>query len=95
MRALPRAEPPGCAREWPELQERHTQGEPEIDGLLQGVSALGEMRQGLQRLLEARYGLLVGGTPTSPGSSLTGVNEGLVPHLSPKCMLCKPVDLGG
>jgi hypothetical protein len=40
-------------------KERRPQGEPEIDGLLAGVTRLWQMRQGIERLLEIPHGLTV------------------------------------
>jgi hypothetical protein len=53
-----------------EHKERIAQVEPEIDGLLQGITTFREMLQSAQRLLEARHCLSVGRARLRLGASL-------------------------
>lgn len=63
--------------------EHTAQVEAEVNGLLTGEPALGEMRQGFHRLLKAGDSLPVRGTHARLGSGLLAVCRGLVPHLPP------------
>jgi hypothetical protein len=60
---------------------------PEIDGLRTRVSALGEMLQGRQRLLQVRHCLSVGRACTRLDTRLSAIGQGLLPHLTPECMV--------
>ena len=76
-------------------QERRAQGKPEIDGLLDGVALLRQMREGTERLLEIPHGLAVGRPRHGLLPRLPAVRQGLVPHLPPQGMMGQAFDLLG
>src|SRR6266849_4730463 len=51
------------------------------------------MREGSERLLEARYRFPVGGACGSLRSGLTEVGDGLVPDLAPEGMMSEAINL--
>ena len=76
-----------------EAVERDLKIEPEVDGLLARLGALGQMRQGAEGLLEAAHGLPVRGSRHGLGGGLAEVRHGLRPHLAPQGVLRQPLDL--
>src|SRR5712691_11839754 len=62
-----------------EYKERIAQVEPEIDGLLEGLTTFRKMLQRAQRLFEARHRLAVSRARHRHGARLPGVAERLVP----------------
>src|SRR3990172_3382390 len=68
---------------------------PDINGLLQRLAALGQMWEDAQRLLEVRHRLPVGGSRERFGSGLTKVGRGLLPHLAAQGVMGQPFDLFG
>ena len=78
-----------------EYQERRPQVESEVDGLLLRGTALREMREGCQGLLDARHNLSQGRTRERLGTGLPTVRHGLVPDLASEGMLRQPFCLLG
>ncbi len=76
-----------------EADERSLEFEPEVDGLLARLGALGQMPQGAEGLLEAAHGLPVGGARDGLGGGLAQVRHGLRPHLPPQGVLREPLDV--
>jgi hypothetical protein len=70
-----------------ERTERRTQGEPQIDGLLRRVAAVGEVLQGNQCLLEGSPCLSIGRAGKRLVPSLSEIGHGLVPALAPQRMV--------
>src|SRR3990170_639506 len=58
-----------------ERHERAPEVEAEVYGLLEGRAALGQMREGPERLLEMRHGLPVRRLREGPGAGLAAVGE--------------------
>ncbi len=83
-------EDPRLFAEW---QQGIAQVEPQIDGLFQRVAALGEVRQGCERLLKTRDGFAVRRAGRCPSPGLLAIGEGLVPHLAPHGMVGQAVHL--
>src|SRR5262249_40940737 len=65
-----------------ERQQDIPQVATQIDGLLDGVTALGELRQGGQRLLERPCSLAIGRPCYGLLPRLPMVSQGLVPHFT-------------
>ena len=63
--------------------KRHAQGEPQIDGLLDGITRFRQMREGAERLLEVPHGLAVGRPRHDFLPRLPAVCQGLGPYLAP------------
>ena len=57
--------------------------------------ALGQVREGLEGLLEGGHRLAERGAVPGPGAGLLAVGHGLVPHLAPQGMVRQPFDLLG
>jgi hypothetical protein len=66
-----------------ERQEGGAQIESQVNGLRQCVAALGELRQGIERLLKIRHGFTIRRAGYCPNPSLPTVCHGLVPYLAP------------
>src|SRR5437879_2728438 len=66
----------------PEGRERTANLQPEIDALLDRFATLGKMCEGCERLFEACDRFPVGRPGGRLHSGLTGVSDGLVPHLA-------------
>jgi hypothetical protein len=81
--------------DFPESPECRPQVEPEVDGLLLRGTALREMREGCQGLLEARHDLSQGRARIRLGTGLPTVRHRLVPDLAPEGMLGQPFRLLG
>ena len=79
----------------PSIQSAGPQVESEVDGLLLRGTALREMREGCQGLLEARHNLSQGRTRERLGTGLPTVRHGLVPDLASEGMLRQPFCLLG
>ena len=75
--------------------QRASQREAEIDGQPPGVAVLGQVREGLEGLLEGGHRLTERGAVVGPGAGLLAVGHGLVPHLAPQGMVRQAVDLLG
>ena len=72
-------------------QEIHRQAE--IEGQPPGVAMLGQVREGLEGLLEGGHRLAERGALVRPGAGPLAVGHGLVPHLAPQGMVGEPFDL--
>ena len=59
--------------------ERCPHGKPEVDGLLTGCATLRQMLEGSERLLEIKYGFVVGGPRHGFRCGLLEIRNGLVP----------------
>ena len=77
------------------LIEGMAQAKADIDGLLVTFATLGEVRQGPQRLLQARHRLPSGRAGHRLVARLAAVGDGLVPHLTPQGMVGQPFHLVG
>ena len=75
--------------------QRASQSEAEIDGQHPGVAVLGQVREGLEGLLEGGHRLAERGAVVGPGAGLLAVGHGLVPHLAPQGMVRQAFDLLG
>src|SRR5436190_16282095 len=62
--------------------QRRAQVKAQVDGLLAHFTTLGEMGEGLQRLLKVRHRLPIGRTCQRLGPRLPTVEEHLLPHLA-------------
>ena len=70
----------------PSLSQSSSAGHPseaEVEGQHPGVAVLGQVREGLEGLLEVSHRLAERGTVVGPGTGLLAVGHGLVPHLAP------------
>ena len=72
-----------------------SQREAELDGQHPGVAGLGQVREGLEGLLEGGHRLAERGAVVGPGAGLLAVGHGLVPHLAPQGMVRQAFDLLG
>ena len=61
--------------------------------LFKGVTTLGKMRQGGQRLLVGGHGFPMRRTPSRSGAGLSEVAQGLVPVLASQGVVRQPFDL--
>jgi hypothetical protein len=75
--------------------QRVSQRETELNGQHSGIAGLGQVREGLERLLEGGHRLAERGTVVGPGASLPAAGHGLVPHLAPQGMVRQTFDLLG
>jgi hypothetical protein len=71
------------------------QREAELDGQYSGVAGLGQVREGLEGLLEGGHRLAECDAVEGPGAGLLAVGDGFVPYLAPQGMLRQAVDLLG
>ena len=71
------------------------QSEAELDRQHPGVAVLGQVREGLEGLLEVAHRLAERGTVIGLGAGLLAVGHGLVPHLAPQGMVRQAFDLLG
>ena len=78
-----------------ERAEGYAQGEPEVDGLLEGVAPLRQVREGAERLLKGPCGLTGSRPRQGLLPRLAAVRHGLVPHLPPQGMVGQPFHLLG
>ena len=85
-------EAPPMLSQW---AQRASQSEAEIDGQHPGVAVLGQVREGLEGLLEGGHRLAERGAVVGPGAGLLAVGHGLVPHLAPQGMVRQAFDLLG
>ena len=76
-----------------ERKEGRVEVESQIDSLLAGVTHVGEVLEGSQRLLQVRHGLPQGRARIRLCTSLTAVGDGLLPHGTPQSVVGKPFDL--
>ena len=67
-----------------QLAQRASQREAEIDGQHPGVAVLGQVREGLESLLEGGHRLAERSAVPGPSASLLIVGHGLVPHFAPQ-----------
>ena len=79
----------------PSARQRASQSEAELDGQHPGVAVLGQVREGLEGLLEGGHRLAERGAVVGPGAGLLAVGDGLVPHLAPQGMVRQAFDLLG
>ena len=82
-------------REFCQREERVSQVEADIDGLLQRLASLGEMGQRRQRLLEVRERLPVGRAGEGLGPGLPEVGHRLLPRFAPQRVVGQPFDVLG
>ena len=75
--------------------QRACHSEAEIDGQHPGVAVLGQVREGLEGLVEVGHRLAERGAVVGPGAGLLAVGHGLVPHLAPQGMVRQAFDLLG
>ena len=73
--------------------QRGCHSEADLDGQPPGVAVLGQVREGLEGLLEGGHRLAERGTVEGPGTGLLAVRDGLVPHLAPQGMVRQAFDL--
>ena len=59
-----------------------------------GIAVLGQVRQGLEGLLEGGPGLTERGAVVGPGTGLLAVGDGLGPHLAPQGMVRQALSWG-
>ena len=85
-------EAPPILSQW---RQRASQREAELDGQPPGVAVLGQVREGLEGLLEGGHRLAERGAVVGPGAGLLAVGHGLVPHLAPQGMVRQAFDLLG
>src|SRR5215831_8251461 len=78
-----------------QLDQLVSQSEAELDGPYSGVAVLGQVREGLESLLEGGHRLAEGGAVVGPGAGLPAVGDGLVPHLAPQGMVRQALHLLG
>ena len=71
------------------------QSEAEIDGPHPRCRVLGQVREGLKRLLEGGHGLAERRAVDGPGAGLLAVGQGLLPDLTPQGMVRQAFDLLG
>jgi hypothetical protein len=64
--------------------QRGCQSEAELNGQPSGVAGLGQVREGLESLLEGSHRLAERSAVVGPGTSLLAVDDGLVPRLAPQ-----------
>ena len=89
------AEMPEAGLEVTERPERVSEGEANVDGLLQRRRRLGKMAQGHQRLLEVGCRLAVGRPCEGFGPGLSQVRHRLLPHLAPEGVVGELFDVLG
>ena len=78
-----------------ERAEGYAQGEPEVDGLLEGVAPLRQVGERAERLLKGPCGLAGGRARHGLLPRLPAIRHGLVPHLAPQGMVGQPFHLLG
>ena len=78
-----------------QLGQRASQREAEIDGQPPGVAVLGQVREGLEGLLEVDSRLAERGAIPGPGADLLAVGHGLTPHLRTHGMVSQALDMVG
>ena len=78
-----------------QLGQRASQSEAEINGQHPGVAVLGQVREGLEGLLEGGHRLAERGAVVGPGAGLLAVGHRLVPHLAAQGMVRQAFDLVG
>src|SRR5262245_51912738 len=76
-------------------EQRAFQSEAELEGSPPGVAVFGQVREGLEGLLEGGYRLVERGAVPGPGAGLLAVGHSLVPHLAPQGMVRQEVYLLG
>ena len=75
--------------------QRTSQSEAELEGQHPGVAVLGQVREGLEGLLEGGHRLAERGAVVGPGADLLAVGHRLVPHLAPQGMVRQAFHLLG
>ena len=75
------------------MRQRAIQREAELDGQHPGIAVLGQVREGLEGLLEVGHRLAERRAVVGPGTGLLAVGYGLVPHLAPEGMVRQAFDL--
>jgi hypothetical protein len=74
-------------------EQRASQREAELDSQYPRIAVFGQVRQGLESLLEGSHGLTERGTVVGPGTGLLAAGHRFVPHLAPQSMVCQAFDL--
>ena len=77
------------------MAQRISQSEADLDGQYPGVAIVGQVRQGLERLVVVGHRLAERGAGPGPGTGLLAVGHSLVPHLAPHSMVRQAFDLLG
>jgi hypothetical protein len=75
--------------------QRACQCEADLDGQYPGVTVLGQVREGLQGLLEGGHLLAKRSVAVGYGAGLLVVSHSLVPHLAPQGMVRQAFDMLG
>jgi hypothetical protein len=75
--------------------QRVSQREAELDGQPSGVVVIGQVREGLEGLLEGGHGLAECGAVVGPGTGLLAVGHRFAPHLAPQGMVRQAFGLLG
>jgi hypothetical protein len=78
-----------------ERQEGGAQLEPQINGLYQCVVALGELRQGIKRLLKIRRSFAVCRAGYRPSPGLAAIRQSLIPYCAQHGVVGQTVHLLG
>ena len=82
-----------CRPYSPRMISAPPNSEAEIEGQHPGVAVLGQVREGLEGLLEGGHRLAERGAVVGPGAGLLAVGHGLVPHLASQGMVRQAFDL--
>src|SRR5215510_1327446 len=77
----------------PEREQGPSERAPKVDRSCDGVAALRQVAERLERLLETRQRLPVGGMPMRPVARLLREGHGLVPSLAPEGVMGQAVDV--
>ena len=75
--------------------QRASQRQAQLDGQHLRITGLGQVREGLEGLLEIPHRLVQCGTVVGPGTGLLAAGHCLVPHLAPEGMIGQAFDLLG
>jgi hypothetical protein len=69
-----------------------SQGKAELKGQPPRVAGLGQVREGLEALLEGGHRLAERGAIVGPSASLLAISDGLAPHLAPQGVVRQAFD---
>ena len=83
------------ARPIAEREERVPEVEPDVDGQLGRLPALGEAAEGRERLLQVGNGLAIGGPRHGPKPRLAEIGDRLLPQLPAQGVMGQPLGLLG
>ena len=78
-----------------QCSQRASQCEAELEGQQPGVVGLGQVREGLEGLLEGAHRLVERGAVVGPGAGLLAAGHGLVPYFAPQGMVRQAFDVLG